>query len=308
MISVREKIKIIQKISGLSQQELSQKIGVSFVSLNKWVNGKSIPRESKLSIIDEIYLELTGEKVIPENLLTAKKGVLINKSKKYKNILKDVLGDNNILDELILKLTFHSNAIEGSTLDERETAAIMFRDTVFPNKTLVEHLEVRNHQTAIKYLLDYLKANKEINMALVLKLHSILMNGVRPDAGSYRNHSVRIIGSNIPTANYLKVYDLMEELISEINTHKDDIIHHICDTHARFEQIHPFSDGNGRIGRLIILAMLINHNLAPAIIRQEKKQLYYTFLNILQQKGKSDQLEDFLCDAIAEGFDLIEND
>ena len=306
MMSIREKIKIIQKVSGLSQQELSQKIGVSFVSLNKWINGRATPRTKMLVIIDDMYLEMTGEKVIPDSLLVAKKNMLINKSKKYKSVLKEILDNSDILNEFILKLTFHSNAIEGSTLDEGETAAIIFHDVVFSNKTLVEHLEVKNHQTALLYLLGYLMKSKEVDKELILKLHGILMNGIRPDAGSYRSHGVRIVGSNIPTANHLRVYDLMELLFSEINIHKNDCIAHICDIHSRFEQIHPFSDGNGRIGRLIILAMLISYGLAPAIILREKRQLYYTFLNISQQKGKYDQLEDFICDAVAEGFDLIE--
>jgi len=76
--------------------------------------------------------------------------------------------------------------------------------------------------------------------------------------------------------------------------------------HSKFEQIHPFSDGNGRVGRLIINAMLLKHNFAPAIIKQQKKQLYYTYLYKAQTKDDQSQFEDFLCEAVADGFDILE--
>ena len=131
------------------------------------------------------------------------------------------------------------------------------------------------------------------------------MNGIRDDAGFYRRHSVRIVGSNVATANYIKVPDLMSEIESLILSKKKDIISHVTEVHARFEKIHPFSDGNGRVGRLLMAAMLIKANLPPAIIKQETKQLYYTYLKKTQLEEDVTQLEDFICDATLNGFDLI---
>jgi Fic family protein len=76
--------------------------------------------------------------------------------------------------------------------------------------------------------------------------------------------------------------------------------------HAKFEQIHPFSDGNGRIGRLLMNAMLLEANIAPAIIHQEQKRLYYAYLYKAQTKDDSSQLEDFLCEAVMAGFEILE--
>ena len=102
-----------------------------------------------------------------------------------------------------------------------------------------------------------------------MKLHGILMNGVQPDAGEYRRHAVRILGVNLPTANYLKIPELTPQILSEANKRTRDTIALSAKIHSRFEQIHPFSDGNGRIGRLLMNAMLLKANFAPAIIRQE---------------------------------------
>ena len=98
----------------------------------------------------------------------------------------------------------------------------------------------------------------------------------------------------------------MTKLEESINASQKDKIRQIAEAHSNFEKIHPFGDGNGRVGRLIISAMLIKGNIPPAIIRQEKKQLYYTFLNKAQtHQGDSSLLEDFLCDATLEGFKMI---
>ncbi len=132
------------------------------------------------------------------------------------------------------------------------------------------------------------------------------MNGINQDAGLYRRHGVRIIGANIPTANYLKIPYLMKQIIDRINEKSEDTLKQISMIHSQFEQVHPFSDGNGRIGRLIISATLLIENIPPAIIHQEEKKLYYTYLNKAQKDNDTSLLEDYLCDAVLEGFDMLE--
>ena len=132
------------------------------------------------------------------------------------------------------------------------------------------------------------------------------MNSIREDAGAYRNQGVRILGANIPTANYLKVPALLKELIKNINAPVRDIIAHVSEIHGRFEQIHPFSDGNGRIGRLLMQVMLLRKNFPPALILQEKKPLYIKYLNKFQMTGDSSLLQDFISDAVMSGFAVLE--
>lgn len=307
-MTVSQKLEIIQKRLGLTQTKLAERFGVSFVAFNNWRTGKAAPRPKMLVKIEALFLEVTGQKLIPIEQLANKKKILRNKSSAHKNVIKEILANSDICDRFILKLTFHSNSIEGSTLTEPDTAAIIFDDAVLPNRTLVEQMEAKNHQTALNYLFDYIAEKGDINESLILKLHGILMNGIQPDAGSYRRHGVRITGVNLPTANYLSVPKLAAEIMKKIKNNAKDAISLSAIVHTKFEQIHPFSDGNGRVGRLLMNAILLKNNLAPAIIRQEQKQLYYTYLYKAQSKGDHSQLEDFLCDAVADGFKILERE
>ena len=305
-MTIRQKLEIIKKMMGLTQTKLAERFGVSFATFNSWWTGKSNPRLKMQALIDELFLEVTGQKVIPSTELVAKKQAIQQKASSHKSIVDEILYNPDIRDQFILKLTYHSNSIEGSTLTEPDTAAVLFANVALPNKSLNEQLEAKNHQTALNYLFDYISKKETINEDLVTKLHSILMNGVRPDAGNYRDHGVRITGVDLPTANHLSITKLMPEVIANIAKKTDDIIALSAHVHSRFEQIHPFSDGNGRVGRLLMTGMLLQNNIAPAIIRQQKKQLYYTYLYKAQTKDDQSQLENFLCDAVIDGFDILE--
>lgn len=305
-MKIQDKLKFILKISEFTQDKLSKELGVSFVTLNSWVNERSKPRKKAVEKIDSLYKELTGEKIITDSELESKKQIIKKKEKQYKNILKIILEKQDIYDEFVLSLTYNTNSIEGSTLTEHETADILFNDIALPNKSLVEQLEAKNHQTALKYLFEHLARKNKIDEGLILKLHSILMNGIRDDAGLYRRHGVRIVGANVSTANHMKIPKLMKDTVKDINKNYKDTILHVSEIHSKFEKIHPFSDGNGRIGRLLINAMLLKKNLPPAVIKQEKKQFYYSYLNKSQVSDDFSLLEDFIADAVIEGFKAIE--
>ncbi len=305
-MTIRQKLEIIRKMTGMTQTKLAERFGVSFAAFNGWWTGKANPRPKMQASIDELFLEVTGQKVIPGTELAAKKQLLDKRASEHKSIISEILDNPDIRDQFILKLTYHSNSIEGSTLSEPDTAAVLFDNVALPNKTINEQLEAKNHQTALNYLFDFISKKEKISEDLVIKLHSILMNGVRPDAGTYRDHAVRITGVNLPTANYLSVPKLVPEVIQEAIKETKDVIALTAKVHSKFEQIHPFSDGNGRVGRLLMTAMLLENNVAPAIIRQQQKQLYYTYLYKAQTKDDQSQLEDFFCNAIMDGFDILE--
>lgn len=307
-MKISQKLLIIQKQLGTTQTKLAERFSVSFATFNSWINNRSEPHAKSGQLIEDLFLELTGQSIVSDLVLNDAKKNLKQKSLKHKKIISEILNNPDIRDRFILKLTYHSNKIEGSTLTEPDTAAILFNNVALPNKSLTEHLEAKNHQTALNYLFDYLNNNGQLNEALVLKLHSILMNGVRSDAGLYRNHQVRIMGVNLPTANYLRVPDLIPEIIKKAAKNNSDVISAAADMHSHFEQVHPFSDGNGRVGRLFINAMFLKSNLAPAIIRQEQKQLYYTYLYKAQTSNDQSQLEYFFCESLINGFKILERE
>lgn len=305
-MNTRQKLEIIRTRLGLTQSKLAEKLGVSFAAFNSWWTEKSTPRSKMLLAIEELFLEVTGQKIIAPEILKEKKLALRQRSKQYKNVLQEILDNPDIKNQFILKLTYHSNSIEGSTLTEPDTAAILFDNVALTDKSLTEHLEAKNHQTALNYLFEHISKRGQINETMILRLHSILMNGIRPDAGLYRRHAVRITGVNLPTANYIRIPDLMPDVINQAQQKKSDYVHRAATVHSQFEQIHPFSDGNGRVGRLLMNAMFLKNNLAPAIIKQEQKQLYYTYLYKAQTKNDQSQLENFLYDSIFDGFNILE--
>ncbi|MBU0458982.1 Fic family protein [Patescibacteria group bacterium] len=305
-MNIPQKLRLLMQITGLTQTKLAQELGVSFVSLNRWLNNKAVPRAGMQKRIDALCLKYAEIKDIPDKPLDAKMAILWLKKKQNKNLLNMILKYPDIHDQFVLVLTYTSNTIEGSTLTKEETAAVLFDNVTLPNRTLVEQMEAKNHQAALRFLFKYLQNNRKINEGLILKLHSILMNGIRDDAGIYRSHAVRIVGANVPTANYLKVPTLMKKFVNEACRSKKKTMEYIAKTHAQFEQIHPFSDGNGRIGRLIMHAMLLCAGLPPAVIDLKKKRRYYAALQKAQLESDIPPLEEFLCDSVLEGFKILE--
>lgn len=305
-MTIKEQLRLIRKLTGQSQEKLAAELEVSFATLNSWINGRSEPRSKARERVEGLFRRVTGQAVIPSDTLRAKKDAIAAKAENYKDVLETILKNKDILDQFVLSLTYHTNRIEGSTLTEPETAAILFQNAALPDKSIIEQMEVKNHQAALQYAFRHLQQEEEIDEAFVLKLHAILLNGIHPDAGQYRRHAVRIAGTHVVTANYLKVPALMQSLAKEMTAKHKDILSSVSRIHSRFEEIHPFSDGNGRVGRLILSAMLLKENLPPAVIRQEKRRFYILYLNKSQMEHEFSQLEDFIGDAILDGFAILE--
>lgn len=308
-MTFQQKIGKLITATGKTQDELAQMLQVSFVTLNSWLHGKSSPRPKAQERIDLLYHECIGIDVVSKSALEAKKKQLSELKKKFPNPLQHILERKDVYDAFVLELTYHSNAIEGSTFTEPEVQAVLFDHVTIANKTLIEHQEAKNHQAAFGNLLNWLQESKNnvmITEKAIQKIHFILMNGIRSDAGYYRRHGVRILGAHVPTTNYLKIPDRMQELITAFQVGRENGFYaHLAKTHAQFEQIHPFSDGNGRVGRLLMHAMTLQYGLPPILIKKEKKQAYYTYLQRAQLQQEYLFLESFICDGILDAYTLL---
>ena len=103
-MTIRQKLEIIQKLLGLTQTKLAQKFGVSFAAFNSWWTGKSTPRPKMQAAIDELFLEVTGQKIIPDDELTAKKQILRQKSSKHKSVINQILSNPDICGQFVPRL------------------------------------------------------------------------------------------------------------------------------------------------------------------------------------------------------------
>lgn len=302
----RTQLQSILKASGWSQEQLARNLAVSFVTLNSWVNKRSIPRVKAQRAIECLYFEIVGvDTVADSDLSNAKQATAAHVMTAGR-----LISDTNAREKLALHLTYHTNTIEGSTMTLSDVEGVIFDHKVLSNRTAVEQAEARNHQAALYWLLDELaRKDKQfaVDEALILNIHLRLMNGIISDAGQYRTHAVRIMGAHVPLANWAKIPDLVAQLTHELNTPTIDIIALLAETHARFEQIHPFSDGNGRTGRLLMLAQALQAGLMPPLVLKERKFAYYKYLELAQTKHEYAALQLFIAESIIFTSKLLGN-
>lgn len=303
-----KKLQLIQKSSELTQTALAALLGVSFPTFNSWINKKSQPRQGSLFKIDALYLEYVGDLSISDSVLAGKQEQLALLKERRVDPLGFIMSNQDVYNSFLLEMTYHTNGIEGSTFNEPEVKAVLFDDVTIPNKTVLEHQEAKNHQAALGFVMRWIREeHKPITESVILRIHEILMNGILHNAGQYRTHKVRIAGTPVATANPLKIQEKMQEFVLACQTPSTDGVMHIAYTHAAFEQIHPFSDGNGRVGRLVMLIQAFQNNLAPALITKEKKLAYYNYLQEAQINNNHLPLTSFVYDAIFRGYDLLDN-
>jgi Fic family protein/DNA-binding XRE family transcriptional regulator len=301
-MNYQDRLKAIIKASGWSQEQLALHLSVTFATINSWINGKSNPRAKALAKIERLYFDIVGVDAVDSNDLA----VIKSQALKCKMSPNDLVGNKKLLDKLTLYLTYHTNTIEGSTMTLSDVENVIFDHKVLSNRTVIEQLEARNHQAALHWLVDLLNQdnNPELGEEIILGTHLRLMNGIISDAGKYRNHAVRIMGSRVTLANYLKVPDLVRH-IGVDNLPNEDFITIMARTHAQFEQIHPFSDGNGRTGRLIMLIQALGSGMVPPLVRKERKFAYYKALELAQTQGVNEPLELFIAEAVLFSENLL---
>lgn len=221
---------------------------------------------------------------IPEN---ANKPERTNKKKEPPITLLDILQEQKsskysggIYHKTQIDLTYNSNHIEGSRLTHDQTRYIFETNTIgMENEVLNvdDVIETANHFRCIDLIIDNAKAL--LTEKFIKELHLILKNGTsdsRKDrfaVGDYKKLPNEVGGMN--TALPEEVADKMKALLAEYNARKEKTFEDILDFHVKFERIHPFQDGNGRVGRLIMFKECLKYNIVPFIIEDNLKMFYY---------------------------------
>lgn len=297
MDNYKLKLNQILAATGWSQEYLAFKLDVSFVTLNSWINDRSEPRAKAREAIDLVCAEVLGADSIDTDEL-----IRLKKLANSKHItVRKIMDNRDILEKITTSLTYHNNATEGSTMTEDDVAAVIYNNQVLRNRTTTEQREAINHQAALYFLLDELREqgqNFQFTPELIKATHLRLMNGIISDAGFYRNHSVRIRGAAVPLANFIKIPELLENWCNLVNGETDDKLNLLAVSHANFERIHPFSDGNGRTGRLMLFILALKLGLVPPILSKERHIAYYKYLELLQTREIADPLEKFIAESI----------
>ena len=221
---------------------------------------------------------------IPEN---AKKPERTNKRKEKYVTLLDILRDQKaskypggIYHKTQIDLTYNSNHIEGSRLTHDQTRYIFETNTIGVENEVLnvdDVIETVNHFRCIDMIIE--NAKTALTEKFIKELHLILKNGTsdsRKDwfaVGDYKKfpNEVGGMGTTLPK----EVANKMKELLAEYNTEEEKTFEDILDFHVKFERIHPFQDGNGRVGRLIMFKECLKYNIVPFIIDDDLKMFYY---------------------------------
>ncbi len=199
---------------------------------------------------------------------------------------------SRIKEDISLEWTYNSNAIEGNSLTLVETRVVIEDGMTIGGKSLREHFEVINHDTAIDFLEEIILPDYSLRSIDILSLHELVLANIdKANAGRIRNVRVRIMGANFTPPSPAKVSDYLDLLIDFVNDNPYDLAIPVLAAifHHQFVWIHPFSDGNGRTGRLAMNLILQSYGFPPSIILKNDRKKYYDALN-LANKGKYEKI------------------
>ena len=194
-------------------------------------------------------------------------------------VLEFILSHKEYLEDLITRSTYHSNAIEGSTLTYAETYAILYNDNSFKieKKEPREIYEAINHKKALELVFENLKNSKQFDERFIKKINETINKDIK-DTEGYRKVQVFIRGSEHIPPSPEKIPNLMNYFVYNYNNDSQDIFTKIAKYHIEFETIHPFEDGNGRTGRILLNYELLKNDLPPVVITKEDRVKYFEFL------------------------------
>ena len=266
---------LTQKLNdrGLTKTALAQELGISSRTVAKISRGEKVAGHVIVKIA--AFLDCKPE----ELYRSVSDNALLQTLRDEKSIRMP----GGLYHELQVRMTYNSNHIEGSKLSEDQTRLIFETNTVDVGEGIPvdDIIETVNHFRAIDYVIDY--AEDALTEDVIKHLHRILKQSTRDSAlawftvGDYKKRANTVGGRE--TAKPKDVSARMQALLSAYEALETVSIDDIIRFHCEFERIHPFQDGNGRVGRLIALKECLRYNIVPFIIEDSKKMYYYRGLS-----------------------------
>jgi Fic family protein/DNA-binding Xre family transcriptional regulator len=265
MIISEAKLKEVLKERGLKKSTLCDGAGVSSRTIAKISKGENINDKVVKKISD--FLGVDSCCIVIENVI-------------LKRLREEMEGNvsGGLYHETQIKLTYNSNHMEGSKLSEEQTRYIFETETIglLPSDVHIDDvIETHNHFRCVDYVIE--NASEELSEEFILTLQRYLKDGTehakKYGAGSYKSFP-NVVGG-METVEPCEVKNEMKKLIAWYNSIKRVTFEDIVEFHYRFETIHPFQDGNGRIGRLIAFKQCLNNNFIPFYIDDRNKWFYY---------------------------------
>ena len=261
------------KEKDIGKTELSTRLGLSTRTVAKIAKCERLSPRSIQRIADYLGCE-------PESLM---REISDNAILQLLRDEKEAGISGGLYHELQVRMTFNSNHMEGSRLSEDQTRQIFETNTIdtgegFP---VDDVLETVHHFRAVDYVIDI--AEERLTEEVIKRLHYILKHDTKDSTlswfavGDYKRRA-NMVGGRETTAP-TDVHRQMKALIDDYNAISDITVKDIIAFHAEFELIHPFQDGNGRVGRLVALKECLHHNVIPFIIEDGKKAFYYRGLS-----------------------------
>ncbi len=206
-------------------------------------------------------------------------------------------------EEFTVEFTYNSNAIGGNALTLREMDMVL-RGLTIDQKPLKDHLEAIGHREAFEYVQTLVADDTPLTEQVVKDIHYLVLSDKKDDRGVYRKVPVRIMGAANEPAQPFMIRPLMEQWLADYAQSQEHIVTKMARFHISFESIHPFIDGNGRTGRLLVNLELMRAGYPPIDIKFSDRLAYYQAFDDFHAKGSLSAMEDLFARYLNERLDM----